>query len=133
MSTTPSEIDKACQIALDKIAFILDVAPLSVGVDQMEPLFQDLLEYVLARPRCVPVLVVGYEALLDELPEGSDDLVQFTMHELRWPEVRAHTEKCLSGTEDITRRARYRDILVAFDDDWPSRDLYLRYDPTRDS
>jgi hypothetical protein len=132
MSTTPSQDEKACQIALDKVEFILDVAPLAVGVDQMEPLFEDFLEYVLARPRCAPVLAVRYEALLDELPEGSDDLVQFTMHELRWPEIWAYTEKCLSETEDVTRRTRYRDILAAFDDDWPARDLYLRYDPTRD-
>jgi hypothetical protein len=98
----------------------------------MEPLFDDLLEYMLAHPECESVLVVKFESLLDCLPEGIDDLLQFIMHELQWPAAKEQVDGRLAVEENITRRARYQGIAEAFQNDWKHRDLYLRYDPIRD-
>lgn len=125
--------NEACERAVDKINFALAAAQISVGVDQIEPLLDDLLEFVLAHPECEPALVGKFDATLDELPRGSEEILGFCMHELRWSSVHDHVQQWVNLAFGNPRKGpRYARILAAFYDDWPDRALYLRYNPARD-
>ena len=122
-----------CARAIDKVDFVLEVAPIAIGVNQYEPLLADLLEYVLAHPECHPALVEKFTAVVEDLPRGADELLEYCMHELRWPSIRDQLESCKEAARDNPSKfLRYARLLYAFEDDWEHRILYLRYDPTRD-
>jgi hypothetical protein len=130
---SPLKVTDPCERAVAKTDFLLEVARISVGVDQIEPLLSDLLEYMLVHPECEPVMTKKFNSMLDELPRGAETLIEFCMHELRWPGVHEHAKQCATAALDDPRKGlRYARILPAFDDGWPNRDLYLRYNPSRD-
>lgn len=126
----PSNKHAGCDRAIEKIKFILRIEPLTVGVDQIEPLLDDLLEFIVAHQECTDLLAPEFIGLLDTLPPSAEEIVQYCMHELRWPVIREHVERCLGRERDITRHRVYERILEAFDDDWNEREFYARYDRT---
>jgi hypothetical protein len=117
---------------MDKIDFIIRVEPLSVGVDEIEPLLEDLLLFLKRHDECRPAMEVRFRQLLESLPPGGVEIMQYCMHEFRWPEVRKNAEELLAGTLDVLRRQSYGRIIEAFSDDWPERVIYSRYTPELD-
>ena len=128
---SPTDPAKPCGKALDKVDFALAAHRISVGVNQIEPLLSDLLDFIHAHPECEPVLVEKFVALIDELPGGAETVLGYCLHELRWESVRDYLRS--RGTSPRDREhAPYQRMLESFSDSWPQRVLYLRYDPTRD-
>ncbi|WP_163505154.1 hypothetical protein [Fodinicola acaciae] len=112
---------------MDKIDFILRVAPIADGVDEIEPLLSDLLDHLIASPFCRPQLAVKFEKILDDLPVGAVEILTYCLHTLRWAEILAYTEMVLDAEVDMTRRQLYKGILDAFNDAWLDKRLYIRY------
>jgi hypothetical protein len=128
MSTYSQGRPAPCALALDKIDFILRVEPLAAGVDQIEPLLEDLLQYIVRHEECRDVLEVRFEELLDALPHGAIEVLQYTMHTLRWNSVEVYARGCLERERDVTRRRILESVVEAFSDNWSDRDLYERYE-----
>ena len=117
-----------CVAILDKIDFILRVEPLSEGVDRIEPLLEDLLQKILRNPGCHDFLRQKLFDLLDTLPGGAVEIVQYCMHELRWNEVRAYAEHRFKVESGVVCRRALERIIESFDRDWSERTLYDRYE-----
>jgi hypothetical protein len=117
--------------ALDKIDFALAVFRIAVGVRQVEPLLEDLLDFIWMNPECESVLIDKFVHLLDELPTGAEMLLGYCLHELRWEGVREHILTRATTPRD-REHAAYQRILTSYEDNWKDRILYLRYNPKRD-
>src|SRR5437879_3801660 len=117
-----------CVAVLDRIDFLLRVEPLSEGVDQIEPLLEDLLQSIARHGECRAALEVRFEELLNDLPGGAVEILQYCMHELRWRGVEEYAKSRLDGETRVVRRRSLERILEAFDDNWSERDLYARFE-----
>ena len=67
--------------------------------------------------------------LSTEWPPGADEALEFTMHELRWPEVREALDDHRMSGADFRTRDRAAVVLRAFEDDWPDGEIYRTYRP----
>lgn len=119
--------DDQCQPVLDKIDFLVQVSRIAIGVDQIEPLLNDLLDQTLRRSACRPKICQRLSELLQKIDGDNVVVVQFCMHALRWPEIHDEAARLLSEERSINRRRLYERVLESFLDDWPERDLYDRF------
>ncbi|MCD9875434.1 hypothetical protein [Streptomyces guryensis] len=103
-----------------------------MGVDEIEPLLEDLLLFLKRHDECRAAMEVRFRQILDSLPPGGVEIVQYCMFEFRWPGVREYAKELFAGTRDVLRRQSYRRIIEAFSDDWPERVIYSRYTPELD-
>jgi hypothetical protein len=120
-----------CMRALDKIDFVLAASRIAVGVTQIEPLLDDLLDFIWMHVECEAMFIERFIVLLDELPAGAELLLGYCLYELRWDGVREHIMTRATTPRD-REHAAYQRILAAFEDDWRQRVLFLRYNPSRD-
>lgn len=65
--------------------------------------------------------------LSTEWPPGAVEALEFTMHELRWPEIREALEDHRRSGADFRTRDLAAQALQAFDDEWPEGDIYRTY------
>jgi hypothetical protein len=105
------------------------IATESVEVEA-EPYFTPVLEFVLKHPSRRPEFAEGFVEIIRNPSLGTSELVEFCMHELRWPEVKAGIEELLSQEHGRRERFFLETVLNSFDDDWFSRQLYRRYGRT---
>ncbi len=71
-------------------------------------------------------------AFLDVLrdPEkGPPELVEYCMHELKWPEVREAIQAWLDSERSERVRHILRKQLLAFDENWNDANFYDRFKP----
>ncbi|WP_064741755.1 hypothetical protein [Hamadaea tsunoensis] len=120
-------VHEDCALILDKIEFLLVVNRIAVGVDQVEPLLDDLLNRIHHRPHCWPVVSQRLEALLEAIDYNNVVIIGYCMHELRWEQIRSKTVelKAAAGPDQVLL---YHRVLESFQDDWPERDLYERFE-----
>jgi hypothetical protein len=98
-----------------------------VGVDSYEDLLVDLRD-LLRSGRVERVDAVSeLRRLCTEWPPGAVEALEFTMHELRWPEIQESLEDHRMGGADFRTRDLAAQVLQAFDDDWPEGDIYQTY------
>src|SRR5690242_7267811 len=63
----PSESAPDCNVITEKIDFLLKVNRIAVGVDQIEPLLDDLLTRISASPKCRPVVSAHMQELVEHI------------------------------------------------------------------
>lgn len=98
-----------------------------VGVNSYEHLLGELLRFLMSDQVDRSAAVTALSRLAEEWPPGSAEALEFTMHELRWPEVRAALEDHRSHGSDFRTRDLASQVLEAFEDDWPAGEIYERY------
>lgn len=101
-----------------------------VGVNSYEHLLRELLEFLVSDRVDRPTAVAMLSRLAEEWPSGSPEVLEFTMHELRWPEVRSALENHREQGGDFRTRDLAAQVLEAFEDDWPAGEIYERYRPS---
>ena len=57
----------------------------------------------------------------------SIDVLEFCMHELRWPKVKEVIENIVRNTQDIRQRQALYHIPEAYSDDWDGFEYYNYY------
>lgn len=92
-----------------------------------EPYFEQLLEFVNANPSARNDFAKLFFEGLDGPEYIPIDLMEYCMHELRWPEVQQGVEGRLQDSPSERSRYLLSRLLSAFDDDWDTADLYDRY------
>jgi hypothetical protein len=55
------------------------------------------------------------------------EILEFAMHELKWPTVRAEIEDAMKVSRDIREQDALERVLKAFDANWEDADLYRYY------
>lgn len=58
---------------------------------------------------------------------GPLDLVEYSMHALRWDEVSRWLSERLEKEPSERARSVFRSVLESFDDDWKHADMYHRF------
>jgi hypothetical protein len=90
--------------------------------------FEAVLSHVASHPESRTALASAFLTLVRD--NFAIAVVEYCMHELRWPEVRSVCATWLD--EEPCQRTRYRleGVLQSFDDKWFWRKLYQRYSGT---
>ncbi|MEV7929975.1 hypothetical protein [Kitasatospora sp. NPDC088264] len=128
MSTNSPADDGGCGLVLDKIDFLLKVQQIADGVDQVEPLLEDLADHITAAgERCRPAVRVRFLALMQDIDPWNLEVMQYCMHALRWQEVLDHAEALFRQEKGVNRHRLYERLIESFDDDWPDREFFRRY------
>ncbi|MFI6850021.1 hypothetical protein OG535_40085 [Kitasatospora sp. NBC_00085] len=128
MSTSsPTADDGGCRPVLDKIGFLLKVQRIADGVDQVEPLLEDLVDRIKESARCRPEISERFFGLARDIDPWSLEILQYCMHDLRWQEVLSHAEDLARQEKDVWRQRLYERLLESFEDNWPEREFFRRY------
>ncbi|MFF2045904.1 hypothetical protein ACFVVX_36340 [Kitasatospora sp. NPDC058170] len=126
-TSSPNASDGGCGLILDKIEFLLKAQQLADGVDQVEPLLEDLTDQIRDRGSCRPAVAERFLALMQEIDPWSLEVLQYCMHELRWQEVLDRAEDLFRKESGVARRRLYERLLESFEDDWKEREFFRRY------
>ncbi|MFC4036100.1 hypothetical protein ACFO3J_32305 [Streptomyces polygonati] len=116
-----------CGLILDKIDFLLKVQQIADGVDQVEPLLEDLADQIKDKEGCRPKVSERFFVLMQDIDPWSLEILQYCMHDLRWSEVSDHAVILLRQEERVGRHRLYERLLESFDDSWPEREFFRRY------
>ena len=127
MSTNSPIASNECGPILDKINFLLKVQRLADGVDQVEPLLEDLVDQIRERESCRPEISERLLVLLREIDTWSLEILQYCMHDLRWQEVLDLAENLIKQEKNVWRHRLYERLIESFDDRWPEREFFRRY------
>ena len=92
----------------------------------IEPWLEAVLSHVLRHPEAKGQFVKSFMDLLRE-DRGPTELVEYCMHALRWPEVKAEVAAWLESEKSERVRHALRGVLRAFDDDWHVASSYARF------
>ncbi|MCD1573373.1 hypothetical protein [Agromyces mediolanus] len=113
------------------ISSVLWAAERYPGVNSYEHRLLDLLDILrsgrVERAAAVDSLIgltVGW-------PVGSLEILEYTMRELQWPEVRDALFKHLEEAPDFRTRKQAERALLVYEDRWEDGDIYVRYSPTQ--
>jgi hypothetical protein len=113
---------------------LLTTAEAESGVQPLEPDLAALTDLMRSSADVRPSLVQELLRLIDprdatDLPlytPGVVEIFEFSMHDLRWPEVGAALEELKVHPDPRVQRQAER-VLRAFDDDWPTGEIYGAY------
>jgi hypothetical protein len=119
--------DDECGGILDKLDFLLKVQRLADGVDQVEPLLEDLVDQVRDSVDCWAKVSERFIVLVHNIDPWSLEILQYCMHELRWREIFDRGQYFLQREENVGRRRLYERLIQSFDDDWSEREFFRRY------
>jgi hypothetical protein len=112
------------------LAAIGSAAAQEVGVNSYEDLLIELLGLLRSDRVGRADAVSELERLVAEWSPGAAEALEFTMHELRWPEIRRALEDHQANGVDFRTRNLAGQVLQAFEDDWPEGDIYRTYRPS---
>jgi hypothetical protein len=121
---TPHSSSTQLTELLDAIAH---AAERSVGVNTYEHLLVALLELLESGHVDRATAVAELQRLADEWPWGAAEALEFTMHRLRWPEVRLVLVDHVAHGSDFRTRDLAAQVLEAFEDEWPNGEIYETY------
>lgn len=122
------EFDRLCK------SVAAEAAP-TLGEDELEPLYERVLNFLAKNEdrraalsqRLIDVMA-QYRFARDKpgtlLPSTA---IAYSMHELRWPEVRAFAERENAAFYSPKRATLMTDILSAYSDEWEDREFYRRF------
>lgn len=110
----------------DRLAVIGVAVQAFVGVGEIEHLLVDLLTFLksgrIDREAAAGVLIEQ----IDPWP-GAPEVLEFTMRDLRWVEVRDALESHVAGGCDFRTRDMARSVLAVFEAEWPGGEIYRTY------
>jgi len=109
-----------------------------VGAENLEPEFLKTLQFIKRHPDLRPRLVGEFARMLQDKSYGRYMLIQFCMHELRWPETLASAKQIYAaGQMALIRQqlhgtasqqlAFLEEVIASFDDTWNGRRLFKYY------
>ncbi|MUN05705.1 hypothetical protein [Agromyces luteolus] len=98
-----------------------------VGVNSYEHLLVHLLDLLESGRVDRESALAEFDRLASDWPPGAAEALEFTMHRLRWPEVRRTLEDHRQHGTDFRTRDLAAQVLEAFDDEWPAGDIYRTY------
>lgn len=124
----PADIDP-CHRINEKIDFLIDVQRIAAGVDQVEPLLDDLLDSIIKFHECRTAISGRFFEMTLNIDADKVEILQFCMHALRWAEVEEYARRRLAAETFVGKRRLYERLIESFSDAWPERELYARYDP----
>lgn len=116
-------------VLTDAIASVLWAAERYPGVNSYEHRLLDLLELLQSRRLERSVAVRPLVALLEEWPLGALEIVEYTMRELRWPEIREALVEHVRTAVDFRTRKQAERALLVYEETWSDGDIYVRYRP----
>lgn len=93
----------------------------------LEPALEAILIFVQDHPSHRIELVDAFLDVLRNPEKGPPELVEYCMHELKWPEVRETIQIWLDGERSERVRHVLRKQLLAFDDNWFDASFYERF------
>jgi hypothetical protein len=107
----------------------------AIGVDELESVFVAVLEFIKTHTELRPKAVEEFSKHLRDVNRAPHGLLEFCMHELKWPEMRAEAEEILAEcTETVVRNKLYgapsqhlhylENVLSSFGQSWESKDLF---------
>ena len=110
----------------DRLAVIAMATESFVGVNLIEHLLVDLVAFLksgrVARAAASDALI----GLIEPWP-GAPEVLEFTMRELRWPEVKSALEAHVASESDFRTRDLASNVLQVYEDDWPGGEIYRTY------
>lgn len=109
------------------LSAVSEAADRYVGVDSYEDLLVETLELLESGRVDRAVAVAELSRLATEWPPGAPEALEFTMHRLRWPEVRAALEDHRDHGADFRTRNLAAQVLEAFETEWPAGEIYRSY------
>jgi hypothetical protein len=102
-------------------------AETTYDVAELEPYLIDLKEFLKANVKHMEVFASVLLELTNEWPSGSVEVLEFTMRDLRWPEIKAALERSLGSPGDSATNRCARHVLEVYEIDWPGGDIYTSY------
>lgn len=110
----------------DRLAIIAMATEHFVGVNQIEHLLVDLLAFLksgrVERADASDALI----GLIEPWP-GAPEVLEFTMRELQWSEVKAALERHVASESDFRTRDLAANVLQVYEDHWPGGEIYRTY------
>ena len=113
---------------------ILRVAEKSYDVRAIEPRLKDLVSLLGISPGRHEEFLSVLLSLLDPAPKelqlgqpGIVEILEYSMHRLRWPEVREAIQGIASTSVDWRVRRAAERVLEAYEDEWPGGEIYEAY------
>ena len=119
----------AVSSAQQLVATIEHDAQVHLGVSEYETTLIDLLTLLESVTELRAQFVEILQTLVADWPWGAVEILEFTMHTLRWPEIRTALEASAVSDPDFRHRALAERALEAFDDEWEDGEIYMYYRP----
>lgn len=109
------------------------------GLNQVESTFFDIIELLQNNSSLKEDFLASARISMEARDPGVLDagilpkeLIELVAHEMRWTEIRSLAEMRLqsmfSGKRELAAGDIALSVMDAFDDDWPDREFYRRYD-----
>ncbi|MCA0329547.1 MAG: hypothetical protein LCI03_06525 [Actinobacteria bacterium] len=113
---------------LDERLAVLEVAASHFyGVREIEHLLVGLLDLMRSDRLPKDRSLAALEARMVAWPPGTVELLEFTMRELRWPEVQSSLKMSAANHPDFRARDQARQALEVYAEDWPNGEIYRTY------
>ena len=98
------------------------------SADELEPDLLNVLNFTKQHLESKETLIQFFITLVKEHKWNGDiEVIEFCMHELRWPEVKQAVEEKVATTQDIRERDALCQIPDAYSDDWDGVEFYSYY------
>ena len=97
-----------------------------VGVGQIEHLLVDLVAFLKSGRIHRSVAAEFLIALIDPWP-GAPEVLEFTMRDLQWPEVKGALQAHVASGSDFRTRDMAASVLQVFEAEWPGAEIYRTY------
>ncbi|MFJ9317329.1 hypothetical protein ACIRN4_24295 [Pimelobacter simplex] len=107
------------------------IAAGSPDARDLAPTLRDLVALVQANPEHAEVASSVFLDLLEERPgelilgvPGTIEILEFSMHRLRWPAMQSALSKLVQSANDPRVSRAAGRVLEAFDSDWAGGEIY---------
>ena len=97
------------------------------SLDELEPSLLEVLNFVKKHPDSKQELEECFLELIQTPKGGVIEILEFCMHELRWPKIKQALENTVRTTKDIRERDALWRIPEAFLDNWDGVIFYKYY------
>lgn len=117
----------------DELAYLLRAAHRACeegpSTSDFEAEVAAVVDYIQANPECREA---ASRLFIEQVQRsaGCIEVLEYCMHELRWPEVEEAVRDHLAASEDWRVKTALAGVLAAFADDWPDADMYERWRAT---
>ena len=98
----------------------------AVSLNEAEPEMVTLLREIKSNQGLRPFVVEMFKKSLSA-PHCPWELIQFCMHDLRWPEMREWIEERRLAAKSIDDATYWRKLTDAFEDDWEDAEFYSTF------
>lgn len=110
----------------DRLAVLRVATEHFVGVGEIEHLLVDLLSFLKSGRIDRAVASEALIGLIEPWP-GAPEVLEFTMRDLRWSEVKAALEAHVASDANFRTRDMAVAVLQVFEEDWPGGQIYRTY------